>query len=76
VLFCGVRIKPFSLRPSQRRKRRYRQAVACWEQRWRRGEIDALTLQHGYDAARAILLPADDASWRARCLARGGVVDA
>ena len=76
VLFCGVRIKPFSLRPSQRRQCRYRQAVALWEQRWRGGEIDSLTLQRGVGAARAILLPADDPGWRRRCLARAGAVDA
>ena len=76
VLFCGVRIKPFSLRPSQRRRRRYRQAVATWEQRWRDGEIDSLALQRGVDAAHAILLPADDPGWRRRCLARAGAVDA
>jgi len=76
VLFCGVRVKPFSLRPSERRRRRYRQAVSRWEQCWRCGEIGAPALQRGYDAARAILLPADDLIWRQRCLVRGGAVDA
>ncbi len=76
VLFCGVRIKPYSLRPSERRKRRYRQAVSAWESRWRRGEIDDLGLQAGHDAARAILLPADDPAWRKHCLLKGGRIDA
>jgi len=66
VLFCGVRVKPYSLRPSARRRRRYRRAVAAWEERWQRGEIDGLELQRAYDSARAILLPADDPVWRKR----------
>jgi hypothetical protein len=75
-LFCGVRIRPYGLRPSQRRRRRYRAALRVWEQRWRAGEIDALGLQRGYDAARAILLPADDPAWRRRCLDRMELIDA
>jgi hypothetical protein len=55
-LFCGVRIRPHALRPSQRRRRRYRAALRVWEQRWRAGEIDALGLQHAYDAVRAIVV--------------------
>jgi len=74
-LFCGVRIHPHWLRPSQRRRLRYRAALHVWEQRWRAGEIDALHLQRAYDAVRAILLPADDPPWRRRCLTRSEVVD-
>jgi len=75
-LFCGVRIRPHALRPSQRRRLRYRAALRVWQQRWRAGEINALGLQRGYDAVRAILLPADDPAWRRHCLAKGGVIDA
>jgi len=75
VLFCGVRVKPYSLRPSARRRRRYRRAVAAWEERWLRGEIDARCLQRAYDAVHAILLPADDPAWRKRIHA-GNRIDA
>lgn len=75
-LFCGVRVRPHGLRPSARRRRRYRAALGAWQQRWRDGEIDALTLQRAHDSVRAILLPADDPAWRRRCLERLGVVDA
>jgi hypothetical protein len=75
-LFCGVRIRPYALRPSLRRRRRYRAALQAWERRWRHGEIDAAQLQRGYDAARAILLPADDPRWRRHCLAHAGAADA
>lgn len=74
-LFCGVRIRPHGLRPSLRRRRRYRAALRLWLQRWRAGEIDALGLQRGYDAVRAILLPADDPGWRRHCLATIEVAD-
>lgn len=75
VCFCGVRIRPHALRPSLRRRRRYKAALMRWEGHWLRGEIDQLGLQRGYDAARAILLPADDPPWRRQCLARGLEID-
>ena len=76
LLFCGVHIKPFQLKPSLRRRRRYRRAVENSQLEWQRGEIDSLQLQHSYDVARAILLPADDQIFRRQLLAHCGVVDA
>lgn len=75
ICFCGIHIKPHSLRASQRRRRRYRQALLSWQSAWQAGEIDALKLQRAYDAARAILLPADDPVWRAQCEGLGGGLD-
>jgi hypothetical protein len=75
-LFCGVRIRPHTLRPSLRRRRRYRAALEFWERRWESGRIGALELQRAHDAVRAILLPADDPAWRRHCLAARGPVDA
>ena len=75
VRFCGIHIKPHVLRASQRRRRRYLQSTRFWETQWLRGEIDALTLQRCYDAARAILLPADDKVWRAQCTRLGAQID-
>ncbi len=75
VCFCGIHIRPHSLRASQRRRRRYRRALEHWQAAWRVGDIDDLGLQRAHDAARAILLPADDPAWRAQCVHLGGVLD-
>ncbi len=66
LLFCGVHIKPFKLKPSQRRRRRYASSVVKWEQHYRSGEIDGFQLQRAYDSAKTILLPADDLVFRKR----------
>ena len=75
IKFCGMHIRPWSLRPGLRRRRRYQQSVRTAECRWQMGQIDALGLQQAYAAAAAILLPADARQWRAHCLA-AGVCDA
>ena len=67
VLFCGIRIKPLSLKPSLRRKRRYKQALWEWHARWLNGDISSLKLQQSYASIRTVLLPADDAHWRSAC---------
>ncbi len=59
IQFCGIQICPFQLRPSVRRRRRFKQARQQWEKRWQSGEIDSLRLQQAYDAVRTILLPAN-----------------
>ncbi len=64
ILFCGVHVKPHGLRSSRRRRKRYRKALDYWERQWSAGRIDSLQLQRAHDAARAILLPADDLVWR------------
>lgn len=70
VGFCGYRVSPGVLRLSARRRKRYRERRAAWETAWREGQIDTLTLQRGYDAARAITLHADGRNWRRNELAR------
>lgn len=70
VGFCGYRVSPGALRLSARRCQRYQERRAAWEATWRAGRIDALTLQRGYDAARAITLHADSRHWRRNELAR------
>lgn len=59
-----------ALRLSARRRKRYRERRAVWEAAWREGHIDALTLQRGYDAVRAITFHADGRNWRRNELAR------
>jgi len=70
VGFCGYRVSPGALRLSTRRRQRYQERRAAWEAAWREGRIDALTLQRGYDAVRAITLHADSRYWRRHELAR------
>lgn len=75
VSFCGYRITPGQLRLSRRRQRRYQQFRRHWEQAYSAGLIDALTLQHAYDAVHAITLPADSLSWRRHHLKRYPALD-
>lgn len=76
IRFCGVHIKPYHLRPSLRRRRRYARTVEKWEEKWQQGEVSSEQLQRAYDAAKAILLPADEIHFRQRCLQKGRKVDA
>lgn len=76
VLFCGMRIKPFSLLPSQHRRRRYRLLLNDREQQWRQGQIDSLALQRHYSGISTILKPAEDKLWRLGCIQNRGAVDA
>ncbi len=69
-------IWPFRLRPSRRRRKHYRLALAHWQQQWRTGAINSLELQQAYAACQAILLPADDLAWRKHCLTRIERIDA
>jgi hypothetical protein len=76
IRFCGIHVKPFKLRPSERRRRRFRQALDHWERQWLVGAIDSRQLQQAADSARAILLPAEDRGWRRRVLRNRMTVDA
>ncbi len=76
IRFCGIHIKPYQLKPSLRRRRRYARTVEKWEAQWEQGEINSNQLQRAYDSAKAILLPADDRHFRQRCLQKGRKVDA
>lgn len=70
VSYCGFRVLPGTLLLSRRKRRRYRVLRQAWERRFARGEIDALTLQRGYDAVHAVTLEAASASWRRENLKR------
>jgi RNA-directed DNA polymerase len=70
VTFCGYRVLPGALRLGHRRRRRYRERRAAWEQAWEAGRVDDLGLQRGYDAVRAIAIHADSHGWRCIDLAR------
>ncbi len=76
LLFCGIRIKPFSLRASIRRRRRYRHVLEYWQRQWCNGTIDSLQLQRSYDAIQAMLMPSDELQWRRQCLKVVGEADA
>jgi hypothetical protein len=75
VAFLGFRILPGVLRLSRRRRRRYAEARSRWETKFGAGDIDALTLQRGYDAARAITGHASATAWRRTQLHRVPWVD-
>jgi len=64
VTYCGYRVLRGAIRLTPRKRRRYAQLRAEWEDGWCCGRIDSLQLQHGYDAVHAITLHADSASWR------------
>ena len=73
--FCGVRIKPHCITPSQRRRRRYRTALELIHKEYDKNRLDGLQLQRRYDVTKTILLPADDMPWRKHCLGYGAVPD-
>ena len=76
ITFCGIKIKPFQLKASLRRRRRYRLSVARLEAQWQRGEINSTALQVGYDALHSILLPAEESAFRARFFSQRESLDA
>ncbi len=76
VLFCGIKIRPFQIRASLRRKRRYRLGVDRLEANWQRGEIDSHELQRGYDAIHSTLLPAYEKTFRQRFFSNRETMDA
>jgi hypothetical protein len=64
VTICGYRVRPGTIRLSQRRRRRYLEARRRCEADYLAGRIDAVGLQHAHDAALAITAHADARSWR------------
>ena len=76
LLFCGIKIRPFQLQASHRRKQRYKMARCKWESRWMQGDIDSTQLQNAYAAVQAILLPAKSVDFRQNELQAYGCVDA
>jgi len=70
VTFCGYRVLPGVMRLGHRRRARYRARRRHWEAAFHEGQIEALALQRGYDAVRAIAIHADSRGWRSQDLAR------
>jgi RNA-directed DNA polymerase len=70
LTLCGVRITPWTLRLSRRRRRRYRQARQRWEREFAAGHIDGAALQAGYASALAVTAHAEATAWRRNELAR------
>ena len=64
--FLGFRIYRGCLKLSPRQRRRFRAGRAAWERVFLEGRIDALALQRGYDAARAIVAHAESARFYLR----------
>jgi RNA-directed DNA polymerase len=76
LVFCGIKIKAFSLKASSRRKRRFRQGLGRLGDEWRSGVLDSVDLQRSFDAVNAILLPANDVNFRKRLLEAQEAIDA
>lgn len=76
LLFCGIHIRPFQLKASARRKRRYLTAWKKWEDQWQQGKITSLELQNSFASACAILLPAEENPFRRNQFKRLGFADA
>jgi hypothetical protein len=74
--FLGFRILPGTRRLSLRRRRRYALARARWERGFSKGEIGALGLQAGYDAALSIMAHANATGFRRAELSRRPPIDA
>jgi hypothetical protein len=70
ITFCGYRILPGIIRLSSRKKRRYGERLAYWENLWQGGMIDSLHLQRAYASVHSITDHADAARWRKRYLQR------
>src|SRR5262249_13964528 len=64
VTVCGFRVRPGTIRLSQRRRRRDLDARRRGAADYQAGRIDALRLQRAYDAAHAITAHADARAWR------------
>jgi RNA-directed DNA polymerase len=64
VTICGFRVRPGTIRLSQRRRRGYLDARRRCEEDYRSGRIDAGQLQRAYDSAHAITAHADAGAWR------------
>ena len=64
VTICGFRVRPGTIRLSQRRRRGYLDARRRCEEDYRAGRIDAGQLQRAYDTAHAITLHANARAWR------------
>ncbi len=67
VQFCGIKIKPYTLRASKRRRKRFKAAFNTLEHRWHNHQMDSLAVQRGADAAMTILLPASEKTFRRHC---------
>jgi hypothetical protein len=64
VTICGYRVRPGTIRLSQRRRRRYLDVRRRWERDYLARRIDACSLQRGHDTAYAITAHADARAWR------------
>lgn len=70
ITFCGYRILPGAIRLSPRKKRRYGERLAYWENLWQEGMIGDLQLQQAYASVHGITDHADADNWRKQYLKR------
>jgi len=75
IQFCGIKIKPYSLRASKRRRRRFKVACKRLEQGWHSGFLEPLEMQQGASATLTILLPARETGFRRRFFQNRSVLE-
>ncbi len=63
VTVCGYRVRPGSIRPSARRRRRSLQLRRACEADYLAGRINVLQLQRAYDAALAVIAHGEVRNW-------------
>lgn len=70
MTFCGTRITPGRLALTRRHRQRFAMRRERWEQAWRSGLIDDLTLQRNVDALVGTTRHRDAVGWRREQLLR------
>ncbi len=76
VTFCGFRVLPGAIRLTARKRRRYAERRAAWEQLFLAGAIDANQLQCAYASVYAITSRTQSLGWRREQLRRYPSIEA
>ena len=70
VTYCGMRMFPTTIRLTQRRKQRYQQRRAYWEQAYDDGYMTDVELQQAMASVYSTIVHANSLSWRQTQLKR------
>lgn len=70
LTLCGIRIRPYALRPSRRRQHRFTHHLKRWERAYEDADIDMFTLQRRVDSLVAMLSPGQSLEWRRNLMGR------
>lgn len=70
LTLCGIRIRPYALRPSRRRQQLFRRHLRYWENAYQNADIDMFTLQRRVDSLVSMLSPGQSLEWRRNLMAQ------